>query len=58
MRAKVIDGLRLFVNRVLLGEGIPLSKEVLGPVNLKLLSCKSFLSGVVGLHYRMVKGEL
>ena len=51
MRENLIDEFWLFVNPILLGEGIPLFKGVPGRIKLKLETSKVFLSGVTGLHY-------
>jgi len=48
----VIDEYRLFVNPVVLGDGIPLFKDIEGRIALELLRARTFRSGVVGLHYR------
>ncbi|HEY4787802.1 MAG TPA: dihydrofolate reductase family protein, partial [Bacteroidales bacterium] len=48
----LIDEYWIFVNPILLGEGIPLFKYVTDIVKLKLLESKTFTSGVVALHYR------
>jgi dihydrofolate reductase len=48
----LIDEYWIFVNPVLLGQGIPLFKNVTDIVKLKLLESKTFASGVVALHYR------
>ena len=49
---KLVDEIYLFVNPVLLGEGIPLFKDVEERQILKLISCKTFDScNVVCLHY-------
>ena len=47
-----IDEFWIFVNPILLGAGIPLFNHIPGQVKLKLLECKTFVSGVVALHYR------
>jgi dihydrofolate reductase len=48
----LVDEYWIFVNPVLLGQGIPLFKNVTGKVKLKLLDSKTFTSGVVALHYK------
>lgn len=48
----LVDEYWIFVNPVLLGEGIPLFKDVTGKVKLKLLESKTFTSGVIALHYK------
>ena len=50
----LIDDYWVFVNPVLLGKGLPLFKDLNHTVNLKLLSNKTFVSGVVSLHYEVV----
>ena len=47
----VIDEYWLFVNPVILGEGIPLFGTIKQKVDLRLLNTKIFSLGVVGLHY-------
>ncbi|MGZ3838391.1 MAG: dihydrofolate reductase family protein [Flavisolibacter sp.] len=47
----LIDEYWLFVNPVLLGQGVPLFKRVAQQQSLKLLHHKAFASGVVCLHY-------
>lgn len=47
----LVDEYWIFVNPILLGQGIPLFKNVTGIVKLKLLESKTFTSGVVALHY-------
>jgi len=51
MKHGLIDEYWLFVNPVLLGEGIPLFKNIGSRTSLKLLKTKQFTSGVVLLHY-------
>lgn len=48
----LIDEYWIFVNPILLGEGIPLFKHVPRKIKLKLIESKTFTSGVVALHYR------
>jgi len=47
----LIDEFWLFVNPVLLGEGIPLFKNVMETTELKLVEAKTFSCGVIALHY-------
>lgn len=47
----LIDEFWLFVNPVLLGQGIPLFKGVTETTKLKLLETKTFSCGVIALHY-------
>ena len=51
MEENVIDDYWLFINPILLGQGIPLFKNFKHIVKLKLLESKTFTSGVVCLHY-------
>lgn len=51
----LIDEFWLFVNPVLLGEGMPLFKEVNEITPLKLIETKTFSSGVIALHYERKK---
>jgi dihydrofolate reductase len=47
----LIDEFWLFVNPVLLGQGIPLFKGVREITKLKLIESKTFSCGVIALHY-------
>jgi len=47
----LIDEYWIFVNPILLGQGIPLFEHVPGKIKLKLIESKTFTSGVVALHY-------
>ncbi|RZJ27830.1 MAG: dihydrofolate reductase [Flavobacterium sp.] len=47
----LIDGYWLFVNPVILGEGIPLFKGVKDKTKLRLLTTTQFASGVTELNY-------
>ncbi|MCP9752029.1 dihydrofolate reductase family protein [Ferruginibacter sp. HRS2-29] len=47
----LVDEFWLFVNPVLLGEGIQLFKGVKEITQLKLAEAKTFSCGVIGLHY-------
>jgi dihydrofolate reductase len=47
----LIDEFWLFVNPIILGQGMPLFK---GITNLKLEESKTFANGVIALHYRKI----
>lgn len=51
IQENLIDGYWLFVNPVILGEGIPLFTGIKEKVKLKLLNTKQFSSGVTALDY-------
>jgi dihydrofolate reductase len=51
MRENLIDDYWLFVNPVLLGQGIPLFKDIKAKAALRLVANHVFSSGVVCLHY-------
>lgn len=53
MAAKLIDDYWLFVNPVLLGQGIPVFSDIKERTALTLVACKVFSSGVVCLHYEL-----
>jgi dihydrofolate reductase len=54
----LIDDYRIFVNPIILGSGKPLFKNLAERMTLKLIETKTFKSGVVLLHYDvMKKGE-
>ena len=47
----LIDEFWLFVNPIILGQGMPLFKDITGTTKLKLVESKTFASGVIALHY-------
>lgn len=47
----LIDEFWLFVNPVILGQGMPLFKDITGTAKLKLVTSKTFACGVIALHY-------
>ena len=47
----LIDEFWLFINPVLLGQGMPLFKDVNEKIKLKLIESKTFTCGVIALHY-------
>jgi dihydrofolate reductase len=55
MRLNLIDGYWLFVNPIILGEGIPLFEGIKDQVKLQLLSSRQFTSGVTALDYLVDK---
>ena len=48
----LIDEFWLFVNPIILGQGMPLFKNITGTTKLKLAESKTFASGVIALHYK------
>jgi dihydrofolate reductase len=55
MEENLIDEYWLFVNPILLGNGIPLFKNIKTMTKLKLMSTRAFDSGVIGSNYVVVK---
>ena len=53
MEENLIDDYWLFVNPILLGKGTRYFKNLKDSIQLKLLTSKSFASGVVCLHYEV-----
>jgi dihydrofolate reductase len=51
----LIDGYWLFVNPIILGEGIPLFKGIKDKTKLNLVSTRQFSSGVTELNYNVDK---
>lgn len=52
LKLGLVDEYWVFVNPILLGQGIPLFKDVTAPIKLKLIESKTFTSGVIALHYK------
>ena len=50
-KRKLVDEYWVFVNPVMLGQGISPFPKKESPTNLRLLEVKSFANGVVALHY-------
>ena len=51
----LIDEFWLFVNPVVIGQGIPLFKGIKEPAKLSLANSKTYSCGVVSLHYQTKK---
>lgn len=51
LQENLIDGYWLFVNPIILGQGIPLFKGFKDKIKLKLLNAKPFSCGVTELNY-------
>lgn len=47
----LVDEFWVFVNPILLGQGIPLFKDIPESIKLSLLETKTFDNGVIALHY-------
>ena len=48
----LIDEFWLFVNPIILGQGMPLFKNIGGTTALTLVESKTFSNGVIALHYK------
>ncbi len=57
MAENLIDEYWLFINPILLGQGIPLFKNIKDRTALKLVKSKIFASGVVCLHYQVKRDQ-
>lgn len=55
MQQNLIDGFWLFVNPIILGQGIPLFKDIKEKMSLELLTTQQFASGVTELNYIVAK---
>jgi len=51
IQMNLIDGYWLFVNPIILGQGIPLFADIKDQIKLKLLTTRQFTSGVTELNY-------
>ena len=51
IQLNLIDGYWLFVNPIILGQGIPLFVDIKDKIKLKLLATRQFTSGVTELNY-------
>lgn len=57
LKENLFDAFWLFVNPILLGKGIPLFGPLNAVTKLKLLSSKTFPSGVICLYYEKTNSE-
>ncbi|MBI3901899.1 MAG: dihydrofolate reductase family protein [Nitrosomonadales bacterium] len=57
MAENLIDEYWLFINPILLGQGVPLFKNIKDRTALTLLKSKVFASGVVCLHYELNRNQ-
>lgn len=55
LHEQLIDGFWLFVNPIVLGEGVPLFTGTKENMNLKLIGTRQFNCGVVELNYSAVR---
>ena len=55
MADNLIDDYWLFINPILLGQGIPLFKDIRDKIQLKLAETVPFASGVICLHYETIR---
>lgn len=54
MQQNLIDGYWLFVNPIILGEGIPLFVNIKNKIKLNLISTQQFTCGVTELNYTVL----
>ena len=57
LKEGLIDEFWLFVNPIILGQGMPLFKDITGTTKLKLADSKTFACGVIALHYEKLKNN-
>ena len=57
LKEGLIDEFWLFVNPIILGQGMPLFKDITGTTKLKLADSKIFACGVIALHYEKLKNN-
>lgn len=53
----LIDEYHLFINPILMGNGMPIFKELNSYLKLELVSCKTFECGIVVLCYKPAKND-
>ena len=57
LRAGLVDEVRLYVDTVILGTGLPFFPPLDVPVRLRRLDTRTFASGVVMLRYEVARGD-
>lgn len=57
MQMGLIDEYRININPVVLGNGVPLFRNIEDRINLKLLNARTFEAGVIGLHYETRRNQ-
>jgi dihydrofolate reductase len=57
LRAGLVDEVRLYVDTVILGTGLPYFPSLDVPVRLRHLDGRTFASGVVMLRYEVARGD-
>jgi dihydrofolate reductase len=55
MQLGLIDEYQFCVHPIILGNGLPLFKNIRDRINLKLLKTRTFSSGAITLYYEPVK---
>ena len=51
LRERLVDEIKVAIQPILLGSGIPLFPDIGMQVDLQLLECKTYKNGIVGLTY-------
>lgn len=55
IQQNLIDGYWLFVNPIILGQGIPLFEDIKDRIKLKLLTTRQFNCGVTEMNYLVAR---
>ena len=58
IKAALVDGFHLFVNPVILGDGMTIFKDIESKQNLTLIASKSFQCGITALTYELNRNSL
>jgi dihydrofolate reductase len=57
LKANLLHDIILSIHPKILGKGIPLFKNIWKEMNLKLINCKAYHSGLIQLHYTTFKND-